>query len=39
MAQVRDFKECVSKALPDLVEDLEKLKHEVKDLREALLRI
>jgi hypothetical protein len=32
MAQVRDFKECVSKALPDLVEDLEKLKHEVKDL-------
>jgi hypothetical protein len=32
MAQVRDFKECVSKALPNLVEDLEKLKHEVKDL-------
>jgi hypothetical protein len=35
MAQVRDFKECVSKALPDLVEDLEKLKHEVGDLWSA----
>ena len=32
MAQVRDFKECVLKALLDLVEDLEKLKHEVEDL-------
>jgi hypothetical protein len=35
MAQVRDFEECVSKALPDLVEDLEKLKHKVKDLWSA----
>jgi hypothetical protein len=35
MAQVRDFKECVSKALPDLVEDLKKLKHKVEDLRSA----